>query len=797
ISLIGMTITATAQFGGGHELMVEGPQCLELADLDQDGDRELIVAGRDGVVAFPNVNGMLMSPALLGADRPVIHMADLDGDGSKDLVASSEALANVVWERNLGSFVLGPEQVVFGGDAAYAIRSGDLDNDGDLDLVLSLSSGVVQWMRNNGQGQFMLGGLVAANAGGAIVSVIDVDHDGDVDLVWSDPFIHQVRWAENINGQGVLSGPLTLDASGIGSVNDVDGDGLVDLVLSTPMTGTVRWKRSLQSGYGPALPVGEMWGTSDVILAQDLDLDGDVDVAVASDELDEIAWYENVDGLGLFGPKQVIATAIQDVHLLVAEDLDSDGDPELFAASNAQYRVVWFDNLAVAGNSIVGRVFNDVNANGTFDGADHGMANFRVEATDLSATFTNHSGMYSFQAVPGPYQVWLPPVGDWTNTTPDNYQVSVTTLNNSALEKDFGLHAVQAVVAASTELIHADPRCNEVVPFWITVTNTGTVTMDLQALLLLDTLSTFIGSIPGPDGTNGSMPYWDMPSLPVGQQRSVQAFILMPNEDHVGETLLDSLAITATVNGGTQHFGSSSQVTLECAVDPNDKLVLPQGVGEEHRTAMGSRLTYTIRFQNTGNAEAHDVLLIDSLSALLDLRTLTPLASSHTCRVHLQADGVLQVSYPDIHLPDSASDPLGSQGYFRFAIDHVPDIAFGARIENRAGIYFDQNAPIITNTAFNTMGTEGPGTSVPRPFGEDAVAFPQPAMDSFRVVPGTAFTGNNRLILFDARGARIMTANSSQPVIQVDASRLEDGVYIAQVMDDHGRSAMVRVVVAH
>ena len=62
------------------------------------------------------------------------------------------------------------------------------------------------------------------------------------------------------------------------------------------------------------------------VFAADLDGDGDQDILSASFDDDKIAWYENTDGMGAFGPPQVITTAAGNALSVFAADLDGEGD---------------------------------------------------------------------------------------------------------------------------------------------------------------------------------------------------------------------------------------------------------------------------------------------------------------------------------------------------------------------------------------------------------------------------------------------------------------------------------------
>ncbi|MBV6405185.1 MAG: hypothetical protein GFGODING_01951 [Flavobacteriales bacterium] len=789
-------MTASAQFGGGHEIYVEGPQSLEFVDLTSDGAPDLLIGSRNGLSVHVNL-GQSFGPAQLWTSTDVVgHAADLDGDGWTDIVGSSEQSGALTWYRNVGSLGLGPAQLVSNGPAARAITSGDLDGDGDRDLLVTTVSGQLRFLENsNGLGQFAPGLVVVGPVSAERAEIFDRDADGDLDVVWNDPMTSELRWCENLGG-AAFAPPAVLGNVGIGAPRDLDNDGLVDLVMASAPDQQLQWQRGLPNGFGPPQPLSAASSVSDRVLVQDLDLDGDLDVAVASHTLDELAWYEHLDGQGSFGPRQVIASGITDPGLLIAGDVDGDGDAELFTTSVAQYRVVYFDNLAIAGNSIVGRVFNDVNADGVFNGNDHGLYNIRVEATDVPATFTNHSGMYSFSAVPGPYAVWLPPVAGWTTTTPDLYNVTVTTQNNSALERDFGLHADQDVVAMGPVLTPGDIRCNEVVPYWFNVQNIGTLAADVTAALHLDPLSTFAGAVPPPDAVLNGVPQWTFVNVPATHTRQVQVLVQMPDETHVGEQLDDSLAVVAMVSGTTHTTGVAVEGEVGCAVDPNDKQVLPRGMGPEHLTAMGTTLVYTIRFQNTGNIPAGQVVLHDSLDQDLDLASLRVLGASHVHQVALSDDGLLTVTFPDIQLPDSASDPVGSQGYLMFAIDHHDGLAEGSTVHNRAAIHFDQNAPVITNTVLNTLTHGAVGVGEDAASASPAIAVvPNPVSSTATIVLDERFQGRVELMLLDASGREVRRVQRRSSTVVLDRQGLGGGLYMLHVRDEAGHAAVTSVLI--
>jgi hypothetical protein len=91
-------------------------------------------------------------------------------------------------------------------------------------------------------------------------------------------------------------------------------------------------------------------------------------------------------------------------------------------------------------------------------------------------------------------------------------------------------------------------------------------------------------------------------------------------------------------------------------------------------------------------------VLKDTLSSKLDLNSLQITGSSHNFIANLN-DNILTFRFEDILLVDSFTNFKGSCGFVSFKIKPLNSIVLGDSILNKAAIYFDFNAPIITNNA--------------------------------------------------------------------------------------------------
>lgn len=169
---------------------------------------------------------------------------------------------------------------------------------------------------------------------------------------------------------------------------------------------------------------------------------------------------------------------------------------------------------------------------------------------------------------------------------------------------------------------------------------------------------------------------------------------------------------TSTAGGFVNHFildDVADDVETDCkgvsiSWDPNDKQVIPIGISEKHYIDESTLLEYTIRFQNTGNDTAFWVQILDTLDdALLDISSIRSGVSSHENNFRVFGAGIVEWTFDNILLPDSNVNEEESHGFVKFKINLKKGISKGSVIENKAAIYFDFNAPVITNTVFNTI----------------------------------------------------------------------------------------------
>jgi hypothetical protein len=340
----------------------DGPKRIFAADMDGDGDEDVLSISLfdDKIAWYENMDGQgsfglqnLISTQIDGGDG--VSAADLDGDGDLDVLSASSTDGKIAWYENInGAETFGPQQMINSlAPMAYFVVAVDFDGDDDFDVLYDAwDMNVIAWQENqDGQGTFGPVNTITTRADGASsVFAADLDGDNDMDALSTAAIGNKVFWHENTNGFGNFSSPITitLQTEFPYSVfaTDLDGDGDQDVLSASAGDNKIAWYENTdgQGNFGPQNIINDEANLAAAVFAADLDRDGDQDVLSASSGDDTIAWYEN-DGSSKFGAEQVITAKADNTFSVIATDLDEDGDLDVIAASLGGDQISWFENL--------------------------------------------------------------------------------------------------------------------------------------------------------------------------------------------------------------------------------------------------------------------------------------------------------------------------------------------------------------------------------------------------------------------------------------------------------------------
>ena len=162
---------------------------------------------------------------------------------------------------------------------------------------------------------------------------------------------------------------------------------------------------------------------------------------------------------------------------------------------------------------------------------------------------------------------------------------------------------------------------------------------------------------------------------------------------------------------------------------------------------------------------------------------MRPGAASHPYTWALSGAGILTFTFNNILLPDSNVNEVASHGFIQFSIDQRPDNPFGVLLENRAGIYFDFNAPIMTNTVWHTISPDFKPTPTHEPKAPVSIlqAWPNPAGQVTRIWTEKPFKAGQQLVLRNAMGSVVREIVVQGQTVEVQRAGLAAGLYFVEL----------------
>lgn len=454
-------------------------------------------------------------------------------------------------------------------------------------------------------------------------------------------------------------------------------------------------------------------------------------------------------------------------------------------------------NNCASAQGLVGFTFTDNNSNCMLDTADYKLKNIDVKLYDnlgvlLSQTYTASNGVYNFAEPAGTYtavvdttsvpfisQCASPGIDSTVTTTiatplisdinfdfncKPGFDIGVQSINHIGLAFPGETHTLRIDAGDITQWYNM--HCASGISGTVEVKVTGPVS--------------YLGAAAGAITPVVTGHIYTYTIADFGLVNNKKAFGLQFKTDTTaaaGSQICVEVAVTPL--GGDND--SSNNTTHLCysvtnSHDPNFKETFPQIVSP----AYDAYFTYSIHFQNSGNAAAINIRLADTLDSNLDPSTFQLINYSHE-NVTTLTGNFLNVSFPNIMLPDSTASADSSKGFIQYRIKALPSRPIGTTIYNTGYIYFDYNEAVVTNTTTNVYRGVVAGIDEKKTTSEINV-FPNPSNGIFNVKFSKEM--NATIEVYNLLGETVLVSKTQNAISQIDLSQQPKGVYIIKVTTD-------------
>lgn len=351
-------------------------------------------------------------------------------------------------------------------------------------------------------------------------------------------------------------------------------------------------------------------------------------------------------------------------------------------------------NQCTAYPEVRGNIYYDTNVDSIKNGQESGARNIKVKTNDSNYVFSDKLGNYYFVADTIGTVTLTPVLPALFKTAPSKKVFNLANYDTILNNQNFAvqpLYSKDSVVVT----IAGVARARRGRPFFYQVDYQNAGSTNLSDLTLAfnydSSLLTYDSASNSSFTHTGNSLVLTPFTCNFGESKSVRFFFTVKTTANLGSSICSNAS-----------FGNSIVVVYDTncnviigAYDPNDKQATPQLSTQQ--VADGKMIDYTIRFQNTGNDTAFNVVIADTLSSKLQAASMQMVATSHICRTTVK-DNIIYFEMRNIMLPDSNVDKLGCNGFIRFKVKPQPTLVAGDIIPNKASIYFDYNTPIKTNT---------------------------------------------------------------------------------------------------
>lgn len=334
--------------------------------------------------------------------------------------------------------------------------------------------------------------------------------------------------------------------------------------------------------------------------------------------------------------------------------------------------------------------------NSNCQGADAiAFPNLKLNITDNTNTgtlITNNQGTFEIPVQEGSHTITpILEFSEFFNITPTSFKATFPNTSDTIIQN----FCITPKVSVSNVIIEIVPvtvaRPGFEATYKIIITNKGTKTENGSLNFNFDNnILKLISSSLTPESVNGGIMNWKFENLkPFGSIEIIVVLKVNSPMDIPAINAGENFNLTASILNNKKII----IITVVGAYDPNEKTCLQ---GNQLRTeVIGKYVDYLVRFENTGNYFAENVVIKDIIdTSRFQVNSLEVVNSSHKMVTRINKN-VVEFIFEDIKLPFPPDDKR--HGYVLFKIKTKDNIKLGDSLKNEASIYFDYNFPIKTN----------------------------------------------------------------------------------------------------
>jgi hypothetical protein len=441
-------------------------------------------------------------------------------------------------------------------------------------------------------------------------------------------------------------------------------------------------------------------------------------------------------------------------------------------------------------NSITGQAHYDADANGCSPSDDYAsFVRFNLDGASGTGAYFYDGGTYNIPLPTGTHTV--SPVLEM----PEYFMLSPSSVTASFPDQ---LSPIQQNFCISPNGTHSDIEVmlysthacmpGQTITYELLYKNKGTMTQSGSVHLVYDdSVLDFVQSNTALDQQSSGNLVWDFENLRPLESRTIMVKVhLNAPTDTPPLNGGDVLGYTASITSAlTDEYPEDNTIEFNEVIvnsyDPNDKICVEGAIVSPE--LVGKYVHYVVRFENTGTANAQNIVVKDLIDTTkFDIATLVPLSGSHPFETRISSGNKAEFIFENINLP---FDDANNDGYVAFKIKTKPTLVVGNTFSNTGSIYFDYNFPIITNTATTAIQLLG---TPDFEFSDYFTLYPNPAKDVLKI-HARGDVSISSVEVYNMLGQIVLAIPNASSEAPVDVSNLDSGTYFLRIRSDKGMSA--------